>query len=98
VKVGDFLFPVNFVILGMEEDKHVPLILRIPFLAIARAMVEMNDGKLTLRIGNKEQKFEVGQHNENDSGRCIEAIESTLDNSIKRSKLVGCTASTSGTT
>ncbi|XP_022041266.1 uncharacterized protein LOC110943843 [Helianthus annuus] len=51
VKVGDFIFPVDFVILDMEEDTEVPLILGRPFLATAHAMVDMSDGKLTLRVG-----------------------------------------------
>ncbi|XP_047945186.1 uncharacterized protein LOC125191807 [Salvia hispanica] len=33
VKVHDFIFPVDFVVLDMEEDVNVPLILGRPFLA-----------------------------------------------------------------
>ncbi|XP_035834130.1 uncharacterized protein LOC118482653 [Helianthus annuus] len=54
VKVGDFVFPADFVILDMEEDTEVPLILGRPFLATAHTMVDMSDGKLTLRVGDKE--------------------------------------------
>ncbi|XP_021995815.1 uncharacterized protein LOC110892998 [Helianthus annuus] len=66
VKVGDFVFPANFVILDMEEDTEVPLILGRPFLATAHAMVDMNGGTLTLRVGDKEMKFGVGKRVEDD--------------------------------
>ena len=33
VKVDKFIFPVDFIILDMEEDREVPLILGRPFLA-----------------------------------------------------------------
>ncbi|KAJ0857462.1 putative aspartic peptidase domain superfamily [Helianthus annuus] len=54
VKVRDFVFPADFIILDMEEDTEVPLILGRPFLATAHAMVDMSDGKLTLRVRDKE--------------------------------------------
>ncbi|XP_022042213.1 uncharacterized protein LOC110944875 [Helianthus annuus] len=61
IKVGEFVFPADFVILDMEEDIEILLILGRPFLATARAMVDMSEGQLTLRVGEKEIKFEVGQ-------------------------------------
>ncbi|XP_035843900.1 uncharacterized protein LOC118490394 [Helianthus annuus] len=61
VKVGNFVFPANFVILDMEEDTEVPLILGRPFLATAQAVVDMNDGTLTLNFGEEEAKFGVGK-------------------------------------
>ena len=33
IKVGKFIFPVDFVVMDMEEDTQVPLLLGIPFLA-----------------------------------------------------------------
>ena len=33
IKVGKFLFPVDFVVIDIEEDKQVPLLLGRPFLA-----------------------------------------------------------------
>ncbi|GKA12373.1 reverse transcriptase domain-containing protein [Tanacetum coccineum] len=39
VQVGKFVFPVNFVILQMEEDDRVPLILGRPFLHTADAII-----------------------------------------------------------
>ncbi|GJR27565.1 reverse transcriptase domain-containing protein [Tanacetum coccineum] len=39
VEVGKFTFPVDFVILEMEEDSKVPLILGQPFLHTADAVI-----------------------------------------------------------
>ncbi|XP_076916050.1 uncharacterized protein LOC143575617 [Bidens hawaiensis] len=51
VKVDKFVFPVDFVILDMEADDQVPLILRRPFLRTAKALIDVFDGKITLRLG-----------------------------------------------
>ncbi|XP_022014940.1 uncharacterized protein LOC110914460 [Helianthus annuus] len=53
VNVGEFVF-ADFVILEMEEDTKITLILGRPFLATARAIVDMSDERLTLRVGDKE--------------------------------------------
>ena len=34
VKVDKFIFPINFIVLDMEEDIEIPIILGRPFLAI----------------------------------------------------------------
>ncbi|XP_027333518.1 uncharacterized protein LOC113848267 [Abrus precatorius] len=49
VKVDKFIFPVDFVILDMDEDTNVPLILGRPFLATTGAIIDVRDGKLILR-------------------------------------------------
>lgn len=59
VKVGKFKFPVDFVILDMEEDDLVPIILCRPFLATARAVIDVYDGKLTLRVGDDSTTFDI---------------------------------------
>ena len=41
VKVGKFIFPVDFVIMKMEEDTQVPLLLGRPFLATGAALIDM---------------------------------------------------------
>ncbi|KAI3806772.1 hypothetical protein L1987_22687 [Smallanthus sonchifolius] len=61
VKVSKFVFPVGFVILDMEVDDRVPLILGRPFLRTAKAMTDVFDGKLTLRVGDSDPMLEVGE-------------------------------------
>ena len=58
VKVGKFIFPVGFIVLDME-DREVPLILGRPFLATGRALIDVQQGKLTLRVGEEEAIFNV---------------------------------------
>ena len=61
VKVGNFVFPVDFIILGMEEDSQVPLLLGRPFLATGAALIDMQKGVLTLRVEEKEADFNLLQ-------------------------------------
>ena len=50
VKVDKFIFPADFIILDMEEDKEIPIILGRPFLATGRAMIDIQRGELKLRV------------------------------------------------
>ncbi|GKE22628.1 ribonuclease H-like domain-containing protein, partial [Tanacetum coccineum] len=60
VKIDKFIFPVNFVILEME-DASVPIILGRPFLATTRAVIDVHDGKLSLRVGEERVTFNIGK-------------------------------------
>ena len=48
VKVDQFISPVDFVVMGMEEDE-VPLILCIPFVKTARIIIDVDEEKLKVR-------------------------------------------------
>ena len=61
VKVGKFIFPVDFIILDMEEDSQVPLLLGRPFLATGAALIDMQKGVLTLRVGEEAADFNLPQ-------------------------------------
>ena len=52
IKVGKFIFLVDFVLLDMEEDEKVSLILGRPFLATSRALIDVESGELTLSVGD----------------------------------------------
>ena len=41
VKVCKFIFPADFIVLDMEEDKEIPITLGRPFLATGRAMIDV---------------------------------------------------------
>ncbi|XP_061353775.1 uncharacterized protein LOC133298495 [Gastrolobium bilobum] len=41
VKVNDYIFPADFVVLNMEEDDNMPLILGRPFLATSRTLIDV---------------------------------------------------------
>ncbi|XP_038882222.1 uncharacterized protein LOC120073445 [Benincasa hispida] len=59
VKVDNFIFPVDFIILDYEVDRDVPIILGRPFLATGKVLIDMHKGELTIRVDNQEVKFNV---------------------------------------
>ena len=61
VKVGKFVFPIDFIILYIEEDSQVPLLLGRPFLATGDALIDMQKGVLTLRVGEEVADFNLLQ-------------------------------------
>ena len=74
VKVGKVIFPVDFVVIDIEEDKHIPILLGKPFLAIGAALIDVKKGKLTLRVGTKEGHFNLNQclrQHDIEQGKCI---------------------------
>ena len=61
VKVRKFIFPLDFVVIDMAEDKQVSLLLGRPFLAIGAALIDVKKGELTLRVGTEEVQFNLNQ-------------------------------------
>ncbi|GJZ54624.1 reverse transcriptase domain-containing protein [Tanacetum coccineum] len=59
VEVGKFTFPVDFVILEMEEDSKVPLILERPFLHTADAITRVKQKQLSLGVGTEQMTFNI---------------------------------------
>ena len=59
VKVDKFIFPVDFIVLDMDKDEEIPLILGRPFLAMGRTLIDVQQGKLVLRVGEDEITFDV---------------------------------------
>lgn len=55
VQVDKLMFPFNLIILDYDADKAVLFILRRPFLATGRALVEVRKGEVTIRV--QEVKF-----------------------------------------
>ncbi|XP_076914007.1 uncharacterized protein LOC143572844 [Bidens hawaiensis] len=59
VKVDKFVFSVDFVMLDMEADEKI-LLLR-PFLRTAKALIDVYDGKITLRVGDENATYDVAR-------------------------------------
>ncbi|XP_076921318.1 uncharacterized protein LOC143582713 [Bidens hawaiensis] len=59
VKIGNFVFPFDFMILDMDEDNYVPLFLGNPLLATTRALKDVCTGKLNLRVEDEEVTFDM---------------------------------------
>ncbi|GJT79609.1 reverse transcriptase domain-containing protein [Tanacetum coccineum] len=61
IKVNKFIFSVDFVILEMDEYELVLIILGRPFLATSRAVIDVQEGKLSLRVGNGTVTYNIGK-------------------------------------
>ncbi|XP_070019763.1 uncharacterized protein [Nicotiana sylvestris] len=59
VRVDKFILPANFVILDCEADYEVLIILGRPFLAIRKALVDVEVGELNFRVGDEKVVFHV---------------------------------------
>ncbi|XP_019242523.1 PREDICTED: uncharacterized protein LOC109222651, partial [Nicotiana attenuata] len=59
VQVGSFIFPADFIILDYEPDQEVPFILGRPFLATGRAIIDVCEGRMTMRVGDRVEVLNV---------------------------------------
>jgi len=50
---------VDFVVIDMEEDVEVPLILGRSFMKTARLIIDVDKGKLKVRVQDEEVNFDV---------------------------------------
>ncbi|GJT31352.1 ribonuclease H-like domain-containing protein [Tanacetum coccineum] len=57
VRIGKFIFPIDFIILDIPEDDDVPLILGRPFLSTAHSKIDVFKRKITLRVGEEKLVF-----------------------------------------
>ena len=81
VKVGKFIFLVDFVIMKMEEDTKVPLFLGRPFLETGEALIDVQQGELTLRVGNEAVHFNLNrslEHSDVDAESCMVVENNSL--------------------
>lgn len=59
VKVGKFAFHVDFFILDMEENREIPIILIMPFLATLGMLIDVKKEELKLRMKCDEESFKI---------------------------------------
>nr|GEV43701.1 reverse transcriptase domain-containing protein [Tanacetum cinerariifolium] len=59
VKVGTFHFSADFVVVDFDADPRVPLILGKSFLKTGRALIDVFEGEMTLRVFAKILGFSV---------------------------------------
>ncbi|GKA49146.1 reverse transcriptase domain-containing protein, partial [Tanacetum coccineum] len=57
VRVDGFTFLADFIVVNFEPDLRVPIILGRPFLRTAKALIDLYEEKLTLRVGSDELVF-----------------------------------------
>nr|GFB94774.1 reverse transcriptase domain-containing protein [Tanacetum cinerariifolium] len=61
IKVGIFHFPTDFIVIDLDADPRVPLILGRSFLKTKRALINVFEGELTLRVGKEAITFNLDQ-------------------------------------
>nr|GEU73866.1 hypothetical protein [Tanacetum cinerariifolium] len=61
VKVGTFYFTADFIVIDFDAGPRVPLILRISFLKTERALIDVFERELTLRVGKEAITFNHDQ-------------------------------------
>ncbi|GJS36948.1 reverse transcriptase domain-containing protein [Tanacetum coccineum] len=66
VKVSKFIFLIDFVVLEMDEDELVLIILGRPFLATTWAVIDVHEGKLSLRVVPKKAGMTVVKNEKNE--------------------------------
>ena len=83
MKVDKFIFLVDFIVLDMEEDREVLLILGKSFLATGRALIDVQQENLILRINDEHvifDMFKAMQHPaSNETCLMIDAIDHIVD-------------------
>ncbi|XP_021776090.1 uncharacterized protein LOC110739919 [Chenopodium quinoa] len=73
LRVGKFTFPVDFYALEMDEDERIPIILGRPFLATSRDIIDVKEGKISLKIDNDSIEFDFNSvmQQPSSSGECF---------------------------
>ncbi|GKD00280.1 reverse transcriptase domain-containing protein, partial [Tanacetum coccineum] len=74
VRVDGFTFLADFVVVNFEPDPRVPIILGRPFLRIAKALIDLYEEKLTLRVGKGELVYYADKYKKNKEKNCVHAI------------------------
>ncbi|XP_070017610.1 uncharacterized protein [Nicotiana sylvestris] len=92
VRVDKFVFHIDFIVLYMEMNKEVPLILGRPFL---RAILDIYEGQLMLRVGNEKVVFQmkkIMKHPSDEAYSCscfkLDGVGELVEN-YKFDKIVG---------
>nr|GEV62395.1 reverse transcriptase domain-containing protein [Tanacetum cinerariifolium] len=61
VKVGSFYFPADFIVVDFDADPRVPLIIGRSFLKTGKALIDVFEGELTIRVGKEAITFKLDQ-------------------------------------
>lgn len=59
VRVDNFIFPADFVILDCEVDSEMAIILERLFMATGREIVDMEKGELKFRVNSEEATLNI---------------------------------------
>ncbi|KAL4386489.1 hypothetical protein GQ457_09G021370 [Hibiscus cannabinus] len=92
VKVGKFVFPVDFLILDCEVDDKAPIILGRPFLATGRILIDCEKGDFIIRVAYQTMTINVFNtlQQMGDQGDCYHLHEEHTTASEEESDLICC--------
>ncbi|GKA09001.1 reverse transcriptase domain-containing protein [Tanacetum coccineum] len=74
VRVDGFTFLADFVVVKFEPDPRVPIILGRPFLRTTKALIDLYEEKLTLRVGKEELVYYADKSEKNKDKNFVHAI------------------------
>ncbi|XP_016206557.1 uncharacterized protein LOC107646928 [Arachis ipaensis] len=86
VKVGNHFLPTDFVVLDMEESYLHPVILGRPFLAIGKALIDVERGELILRIHDEQLTFQAFKPVHESEQESKELKEEHIESPVKENK------------
>ncbi|GJR24760.1 reverse transcriptase domain-containing protein [Tanacetum coccineum] len=87
VKVRNFHFPTDFVVVDFEVDPRVPLILGRSFLRTNHSLIDVYEGELVLRDRNEQITFHVdgmSKHPQKHINESIKMVNDSCKDSFKR--------------
>ncbi|XP_006593068.1 uncharacterized protein [Glycine max] len=83
VKVRQFTFLMDFVIMNIEENYDIPLILGHPFMLTTKCVMDMGNGNLEMSVEDQKATFNlfeaIKHHSYNKNYFKVEAIEQEAD-------------------
>ncbi|GJR50199.1 reverse transcriptase domain-containing protein [Tanacetum coccineum] len=91
VRVDGFTFLADFVVVNFEPDPRVPIILGRPFLRTAKALIDLYEETLTLRVGKEELVYYADKSEKNKDKNFVHAIsiiDFSKDDPVGKEELV----------
>lgn len=82
VKVDQFIFQTNFVILDFEIDSKIHIILGRPFLATGRVLGKVESGEQMIRVNKNEVTFNVCKSMKNPSNIYVLSTIYVVDDAV----------------
>ncbi|KAK4729781.1 hypothetical protein R3W88_022769 [Solanum pinnatisectum] len=83
VKVDQFIFLADFVILECETNAEILIILGRPFLATGKALVDIESGKLKFRVNNDEVTFNICKSMKQPSNIHVVSTQDVIDEAVE---------------
>ncbi|GJT72044.1 reverse transcriptase domain-containing protein [Tanacetum coccineum] len=74
VRVDGFTFLADFVVVNFEPNPRVPIILGRPFLRTAKALIDLYEETLTLRVGKEELVYYADKSEKNKEKKFVHAV------------------------